>query len=330
MSSSSEKLKEELGIDEEGEFRINPKSGEVEKKGALGVYSRTGTRVDPDSGNVQKKGGLGIYEDTDVRIDPESGKVQEKGGLGLYNNTNSRVDPESGEIQEGGPFATWNSGKERIDPESGQYQRKGVFSWWSAKKRSSEDNSDVGKTGQEQTSASRKRKHAISGGYSGSAGSGSSDNVNLFVGIVILILSGYLISFGGAVVLGVQEAFKRVDTQVSAANEIKEVVGEMIKTPIAIDFEQRSTVPVDAVDKDLGTERSSQEDRKKGEEPASFSGNNSTYVVEEGDTLWEIAEEHYGSGDEWPRIRDANKDVVGYMSDGSQKLIFPGQELVLP
>lgn len=55
-----------------------------------------------------------------------------------------------------------------------------------------------------------------------------------------------------------------------------------------------------------------------------------TYTVVEGDTLWEIAEAVYGSGFEWGKILEANVDSIGYLPNGSQALIVPGQVLVLP
>lgn len=54
------------------------------------------------------------------------------------------------------------------------------------------------------------------------------------------------------------------------------------------------------------------------------------YKVRKGDTLWEIAEAKYGKGFEWTKILEANKNQVGFLQDGSQALIFPGQVLVLP
>jgi len=54
------------------------------------------------------------------------------------------------------------------------------------------------------------------------------------------------------------------------------------------------------------------------------------YTVQWGDTLWEIAEARYGSGFEWGRVLEANQDTVGYLPNGSQALIVPGQVLVLP
>ena len=56
----------------------------------------------------------------------------------------------------------------------------------------------------------------------------------------------------------------------------------------------------------------------------------SEYTVRRGDTLWEIAEARYGSGFEWGKILEANKDKIGFLPNGQQSLIIPGQVLVLP
>lgn len=55
-----------------------------------------------------------------------------------------------------------------------------------------------------------------------------------------------------------------------------------------------------------------------------------SYTVQFGDTLWEIAEARYGSGFEWGKILEANKDSVGILPNGSQALIEAGQILTLP
>ncbi len=56
----------------------------------------------------------------------------------------------------------------------------------------------------------------------------------------------------------------------------------------------------------------------------------SSYTVKSGDTLWEIAEAKYGNGAEWTKILQANSSDIGYLPNGSQALIVPGQTLVLP
>ena len=58
--------------------------------------------------------------------------------------------------------------------------------------------------------------------------------------------------------------------------------------------------------------------------------NQDSYTVQSGDTLWEIAEGRYGSGFEWHKILDANKDKIGLLPDGTQALIKVGDVLNLP
>ncbi len=56
----------------------------------------------------------------------------------------------------------------------------------------------------------------------------------------------------------------------------------------------------------------------------------SSYTVSRGDTLWEVAEARYGTGSDWTKILEANKDQIGFLANGSQALIEVGQVLVLP
>lgn len=50
-----------------------------------------------------------------------------------------------------------------------------------------------------------------------------------------------------------------------------------------------------------------------------------TYTVEKGDTLWAISERFYGSGNEWRRIYEANRDRIE-----DPDVIQPGWELTIP
>lgn len=50
-----------------------------------------------------------------------------------------------------------------------------------------------------------------------------------------------------------------------------------------------------------------------------------TYTVKSGDTLWKIASHFYGDGSKYPKIFEANKDVL----DDPDR-IMPGQELRIP
>lgn len=51
-----------------------------------------------------------------------------------------------------------------------------------------------------------------------------------------------------------------------------------------------------------------------------------THTVTKGDSLWIIAQRHYGDGSKWTTIYNSNKDVVGK----NPNLIKPGQKLVIP
>ena len=50
-----------------------------------------------------------------------------------------------------------------------------------------------------------------------------------------------------------------------------------------------------------------------------------TYTVESGDTLWAIAQRHYGDGNQWGRIHRANMALIP-----DPDLIQPGQVLTIP
>lgn len=50
-----------------------------------------------------------------------------------------------------------------------------------------------------------------------------------------------------------------------------------------------------------------------------------TYTVQEGDSLWAIAERFYGDGSQWNRIAEANREQVP-----DPNLIQPGQVLTIP
>jgi LysM repeat protein len=52
----------------------------------------------------------------------------------------------------------------------------------------------------------------------------------------------------------------------------------------------------------------------------------SNYTVQPGDTLSGIAQQAYGDGNEWPKIYDANKQVIGK----DPNVIRPGEVLYIP
>lgn len=57
--------------------------------------------------------------------------------------------------------------------------------------------------------------------------------------------------------------------------------------------------------------------------PASTSAK--TYTVQAGDSLWKIAKQFYGKGSAWPRIHEANKELIS-----NPDVIQPGWTLRIP
>lgn len=49
------------------------------------------------------------------------------------------------------------------------------------------------------------------------------------------------------------------------------------------------------------------------------------YQILKGDSLWKIAKEFYGNGNDYPKIFEANKEVIK-----DPDLIFPGQQIRIP
>ena len=49
------------------------------------------------------------------------------------------------------------------------------------------------------------------------------------------------------------------------------------------------------------------------------------YTVSDGDTLWSISEQYYGTGTMWGKLYEANADILQ-----NPKLIYTGQVLILP
>ena len=53
-----------------------------------------------------------------------------------------------------------------------------------------------------------------------------------------------------------------------------------------------------------------------------------TYKVVKGDSLWAIAQKHYGKGSLYPKIKEANKSK--YPSLAKNNIIYPKWELIIP
>lgn len=66
------------------------------------------------------------------------------------------------------------------------------------------------------------------------------------------------------------------------------------------------------------------------EQPASTEANagatKTTYIVKKGDCLWTISIKFYNDGNQWRKIYNANRSVIG----SNPNLIYPGQVFVIP
>lgn len=85
--------------------------------------------------------------------------------------------------------------------------------------------------------------------------------------------------------------------------------------------------------RDYGTKTVVIEENKDGEKTAttqeerddSSAPKAKTYTVKKGDTLWALAAKYYGSGAQYKKIFDANKDKIS-----NPNLIYPGQVFTIP
>jgi len=53
------------------------------------------------------------------------------------------------------------------------------------------------------------------------------------------------------------------------------------------------------------------------------------YVIQKGDTLWDLAEKYYGSGFEYPKIIEKNPGKTFLFKNGNQGLIYEGTEIII-
>ncbi|MCR4786222.1 MAG: LysM peptidoglycan-binding domain-containing protein [Lachnospiraceae bacterium] len=85
------------------------------------------------------------------------------------------------------------------------------------------------------------------------------------------------------------------------------------------------TARIQKNDRDQDIDKGNDTDNK--EEAASDPGiSGDLYTVVQGDCLWNIAKARYGSGIDYVKIYEANRDVIGDNPD----LIYPGTVFVLP
>ncbi len=140
--------------------------------------------------------------------------------------------------------------------------------------------------------------------------------------ILILLFIGFLtFRYLSEQNIGQNETYKRIADTVSDAINNSGNKGKP-------DISSGASTKRDEVIKDSGTNNGQiaewhATNYKKGDI------NKGKYTVKEGDTLWEISEAVNGNGAQWTQILSANQGSIGYLPNGSQALIVPGQVLLL-
>ena len=113
----------------------------------------------------------------------------------------------------------------------------------------------------------------------------------------------------------------------SARQEVARVpAGSAMPSPYAMDADaQAMTQPV-VIQQEQVVVTDTFGPENLGQDPASFApaaSISTTYTIQKGDTLWSIAKQHYGKGQDYLKILDANPGLV------PQKLAV-GQSIALP
>ena len=121
----------------------------------------------------------------------------------------------------------------------------------------------------------------------------------------------------------IKNAFGKGDSDTSAKDQDKPA-----KSPAdaPADVSAREPVAPDSIASEHGAaEPPRVESGPAPAKPAADEGGERIYTVVSGDTLWRIAERHYGKGSEYMKIFEANTDVLEHPDH-----IQPGQKLRIP
>ncbi len=157
----------------------------------------------------------------------------------------------------------------------------------------------------------------------------SRDNLALIIGVIFLmglVFAAYTYFNQGSVQDKIKRNADKVEDIISSNTKRDDETTEAEKTEDEVSVENRNETIGNGTATGIGgiTAVWIANDYKEGD----ISGK--SYTVVSGDTLWEIAEAVYGNGAEWGKLLQANSDDIGFLPNGSQALIFPGQVLNLP
>jgi nucleoid-associated protein YgaU len=118
-----------------------------------------------------------------------------------------------------------------------------------------------------------------------------------------------------------------VSGEIAEESQRQQILDILAGAPGITQVEDRMTVAVAVADEPPAEEPAAEEVTAESP-PAADEGADEggrTYTVESGDTLWKIAEQHYGNGARYMVIFEANRDLL----DNPDR-IFPGQVLKIP
>ena len=122
-----------------------------------------------------------------------------------------------------------------------------------------------------------------------------------------------------------------INMDVTLADYKMEYSGAYGNYTYSVSFTEYRDLSVTVIKKSTTT-TTTQPETKRNTKPAS-----TTYTIQSGDTLWDLAYKNYKSGTKYMVIYNANKDVIeaaakkhGHSSSKNGDLIFPGTVLSIP